>query len=59
MPTPRLDSDQRRQGDSLRGVTRRDAEDRIRELALSFPETYEDDPWGHWLKCPEHNTQRG
>jgi predicted DNA-binding protein (MmcQ/YjbR family) len=23
------------------------AEKRIRELALSFPETYEDDPWGH------------
>jgi len=21
--------------------------DRIRELALSFPETYEDSPWGH------------
>lgn len=21
--------------------------DRIRELALSFPETYEDEPWGH------------
>jgi predicted DNA-binding protein (MmcQ/YjbR family) len=23
------------------------AADRIRELALSFPETYEDEPWGH------------
>jgi predicted DNA-binding protein (MmcQ/YjbR family) len=22
-------------------------EERIRELALSFPETYEDSPWGH------------
>ena len=22
-------------------------DDRIRELALSFPETYEDEPWGH------------
>jgi hypothetical protein len=21
--------------------------DRIRELALSLPETYEDEPWGH------------
>ena len=21
--------------------------DRVRELALSFPETYEDSPWGH------------
>ncbi len=24
-----------------------DAEARIRELALSLPETYEDEPWGH------------
>jgi predicted DNA-binding protein (MmcQ/YjbR family) len=22
-------------------------DDRIREVALSFPETYEDEPWGH------------
>jgi predicted DNA-binding protein (MmcQ/YjbR family) len=24
-----------------------EAADRIRELALSFPDTYEDEPWGH------------
>jgi predicted DNA-binding protein (MmcQ/YjbR family) len=24
-----------------------DLAERIRELALSFPETYEDEPWGH------------
>jgi predicted DNA-binding protein (MmcQ/YjbR family) len=28
-------------------VTRRGHADRIRALALSFPETYEDAPWGH------------
>jgi predicted DNA-binding protein (MmcQ/YjbR family) len=28
-------------------VRTRDVEDQIRELALSFPEAYEDDPWGH------------
>ncbi len=29
------------------GVNPAAAADRIRALALSFPETYEDDPWGH------------
>jgi predicted DNA-binding protein (MmcQ/YjbR family) len=28
-------------------MERSDAADRIRELALSFPETSEDEPWGH------------
>jgi predicted DNA-binding protein (MmcQ/YjbR family) len=28
-------------------VTAAQAADRIRTLALSFPETYEDEPWGH------------
>jgi predicted DNA-binding protein (MmcQ/YjbR family) len=28
-------------------VTPAEAADRIRALALSFPESYEDEPWGH------------
>ena len=28
-------------------MTPADLAERIRALALSFPETYEDEPWGH------------
>lgn len=32
-----------------------DLAERLRQLALSLPETYEDDPWGHPVfKCPEN-----
>ncbi len=32
-----------------------DLAERLRELALSFPETYEDEPWGHPVfKCADN-----
>jgi predicted DNA-binding protein (MmcQ/YjbR family) len=37
----------RDQGENADVAGRKQYADRIRELALSFPEAYEDEPWGH------------
>jgi predicted DNA-binding protein (MmcQ/YjbR family) len=37
----------RDQGENVDVTQRHDYAERIRELALSFPEAYEDEPWGH------------
>ena len=31
----------------MSGPSLKEAEDRLRELALAFPEAYEEFPWGH------------